>query len=182
MVEEEDVHNTHQEVPVRRRQGYRMFSEEERAALKEKFFEVFARTCNISAACREIGIDRGLIRYWKEHDTEFLVKFNDANADATDRLLAEAIRRATEGDPEYVVSMGKLVMGPDGRPLTNLKRSDRLLEVLLKARLPEFRDRQTDVNVNVNIDQARESLMNKLAALPEPAIETTVTEVRDEDA
>ncbi len=178
-MEKENVRN--EDPLVIRRQGYRMFSEEERNQLKEKFLEVFDQTCNISAACRQIGIDRSLVRYWKEHDASFMVRFTDLNADATDRLLAEAVRRATEGDDEYVVSMGKLVMGPEGNPLTTRKRSDRLLELLLKARLPEFRDKQTDVNVNVNIDQARESLMNKLAALPEPTIETTVTEIREDE-
>jgi hypothetical protein len=196
---EEDVHN--EEPMILRRQGQRLHSEEDRVHLQQQFLETFAKTSNILAACREIGIDRRLVYYWKEHDQEFMILFNQANQDATDRLYAEAWRRAVHGDDELVVSMGKIVYEEIpvldnegnqkyrddgkplmrlGKPLTNRKRSDRLLELLLKARLPEFRDKQTDVNVNVNIDQARETLMNKLAALPEPAIETTVTEIRDE--
>ena len=85
---------------------------------------------------------------WQEHDEEFSIMFKQANTDANWKLFGEAWKRATEGEIEYVVSGGKLIYGPDGNPLTIRKKSDRLLELLLKARLPEFRDK-SPVTINV---------------------------------
>lgn len=132
---------------LRRRRGQTM-TPEERAATKEAFLKVFANTANIRAACLQVGIDRSLIVEWKKTDEEFAAQFDEANEAANWLLFGEAWRRAMTGDKEYVVSLGKLVYDQDGKPLTVQKRSDRLLELMLKARMPEFRDRGTTI-VNI---------------------------------
>lgn len=134
-------------LPVNRRKGVRLTPEERKAA-QEAFLKALANTANIRAASLQAGIHPSTVTYWKEHDEAFMVRFKEANDQANWLLFGEAWRRAVQGDERYVVSLGKLVYGPDGKPLTIREKSDRLLELLLKARLPEFREKAA-VTVNV---------------------------------
>lgn len=134
-------------LPKRRRRGQTM-TLEERKATQEVFLKALSNTANIRAACLQSGISRSIVYQWQEHDEEFGMRFKQANEEANWLIFGEAWRRAMQGEKEYVVSLGKLVYGPDGQPLTVQKRSDRLLELLLKARMSEFRDKgPTIVNV-----------------------------------
>lgn len=139
-----------------RRPGQKM-TKEERLATQEKFLKVLSMTANIRAACMAAGIDRSLVYYWQEHDTEFGMKFNIANTEANDLLFAAAWERGVKGVEKPVVSMGRQVfvegVGEDGnkkmKPLMERVYSDSLLSLLLKARLPEFRDKQhIDADIN----------------------------------
>lgn len=133
-----------------RRAGQRM-SEDEKRIAKETFLKALSNTANVRAACLQAGVDSSTIYRWQEHDEEFSFKFQQANKDASWLLYGEAWQRAMRGEEEYVVSGGKLIYGPDGNPLKVNKKSDRMLELLLKARLPEFRDKhQIDLNANIN--------------------------------
>lgn len=125
-----------------RRPGQRMTAEEKRIA-KETFLKALSNTANVRAACLQANVDSSTVYRWQEHDEDFSFRFKQANQNANWILFGEAWRRAIQGDEEYVVSAGKLVYGPDGKPLINRKKSDRMLELLLKARLPEFRDKQS---------------------------------------
>ncbi len=75
---------------------------------------------------------------------EFREKVEEARALGYERVEAEALRRAMEGDEEYVVSGGKVVMIecddqgeplPQPRPLKRRRKSDRMLELILKGNL-----------------------------------------------
>lgn len=75
---------------------------------------------------------------------EFREKVEEARALGYERIEAEALRRAMEGDEEYVVSGGKVVMIecddrgellPQPRPLKRRRKSDRMLELILKGNL-----------------------------------------------
>ncbi len=125
---------------TKRKSGAKMTAKE-RAAAKKQFLEAMQRTANVTAACQQAGISRAIVYQWKEHDLEFGVLFEEANKQANDVLFAEGWRRALYGDEEYVISGGKVVLGPDGKPLKKRVRSDTLLALYLKARLPEFREK-----------------------------------------
>jgi len=134
-------------LPKRRRQGQTM-THEERKEAQEAFLKALSNTANIRAACLQAGISRTIVYQWQEHDEDFGPRFKQANEDANWMIFGEAWRRAMQGEKEYVVSLGKLVYGPDGQPLTVQKKSDRLLELMLKARISEFREKgPTIVNV-----------------------------------
>lgn len=148
-----------------RRHGQRMTAEE-RKQVQRKFLDAFGRTANITAACMQAGISRQTVYVWQEHYTEFGLEFQEANKRANDVLFGEAWRRATQGDESYVVSAGKLVYGPDGKPLMERKRSDRLLELLLKARMPEFRDKQQVEVSGPGGGPIQHQLVHALAQLP----------------
>lgn len=117
-------------------------TKEERKVAQDRFIKAMENTANVRAACMQAGIHPSTIYQWAEHDTEFGIRFREANTAANWVLFGEAWRRALQGEEEYVVSNGKLVYGPDGKPLTKRVKSDRMLELLLKARLPEFREKQ----------------------------------------
>jgi len=151
---------------------------DERKAAQDLFIKAMENTANVRAACMQAGISHTMIYQWAEHDLEFSVRFKEANTQANWLLFGEAWRRAMTGEEEYVISMGKIVYKPDsilsdgtvlkGTPLTIRKKSDKLLELLLKARLPEFRDKQSlEVTGNIDVTGAKDRLLAKLAALPD---------------
>src|SRR6185312_16731483 len=95
------------------------------------------------AACMQAGISHTTVYQWQEHDTEFGIRFQEANKNANWLLFGEAWRRALQGEERYYISRGEVVLMPDGKtPATYREKSDRILELLLKARLPEFREKQ----------------------------------------
>ncbi len=136
-----------------RRRGQRMTAEEKRVA-KETFLQAFSMTANVRAACLKAGIDRSQVYRWQEHDQEFSMKFNIAEQEANDLIRAELHRRAIQGYERPRVSCGKIVYDDNGEILKERVYSDNLLGLLAKARLPEFREKESADTVqvdNVNI-------------------------------
>ena len=84
---------------------------------------------------------------WRDADDQFRADWDDAVESATDRLEAEARRRAFEGVRKYVVSRGMIVQSPEGGPLEIHEYSDTLMVRLLQAHRPAFRER-TDINLS----------------------------------
>lgn len=123
---------------------------------RERFLQHLALSSNVSESSRVAGIDRTTAYDWRSTDEVFKAAWEDALEQATDILEAEARRRAVEGEEEYVVSGGRVVMHPEtGQPLTQRKRSDALTVLLLKAHRPDrFKDRaavETSGKVVINI-------------------------------
>jgi hypothetical protein len=146
-----------------RRRGQRLTAEEKQET-KEKFLKALSNTANVRVACMQAGVDHSTVYRWQEMDENFGFRFREANKDANWILFGEAWQRAMKGEEEYVVSGGKLIYGPDGKPLTQRKKSDRMLELLLKARLPEFRDKQqVEMSGSIDINGAKEHLLVKLS-------------------
>lgn len=143
----EDI-NTSTSTRAMRRPGQRLTSEEKRKA-QDKFLKTFANTANLRAAAMQAGVDRKTIYTWLEKDEQFSFKYHQAEAEANDAIRGEIWRRAIQGVEEPVVSVGKLVYVEDEKekgkmkPLTVRKYSDNLLALLAKARMPEFRDKQS---------------------------------------
>lgn len=142
--------NTYTSHTQKRRQGQRL-TKEQRAAAQEKFLKSFSMTANVRAACMQAGIERSLVYYWQEHDPSFSLRFNVAEQEANDVIRAELFRRAVQGYEKPVTSVGKAVYDKDGKLLTERVYSDNLLSLLARARMPEFRDKQSvDLNANIN--------------------------------
>ena len=80
------------------------------------FLGVLEKTCNVSAAAREAGISRRAAYDWRDADQEFAADWKDAEEAAADRLEQVAFERAEAG------------------------QSDRMLEILLKAHRPKYRE------------------------------------------
>ena len=59
---------------------------------REKFIKILGTTCNITVACREIGITRNTAYDHREKNAEFAAAWDNALEEAVDLLEAEARR------------------------------------------------------------------------------------------
>ena len=104
--------------------------------LKRGFLEEYRQCGNITLAAEVAGIDRRTHYRWSEADPDYCEAFESATEEATDRLEAEARRRAVEG-------VQKPVGWYKGEPGGYVREySDTLLIFLLKGAAPDkYRDR-----------------------------------------
>lgn len=106
-------------------------SPEVRALALERLAQGFSVTAAASAA----NITRQTLAKWRRNDPAFDAACVAAIEEGTDRLEDAAIVRATEGTPVPVFYKGQIV----GH---TVQVSDRLMELMLKARRPDkFRER-----------------------------------------
>jgi hypothetical protein len=97
------------------------------------FLEQLRLTANVSEAAKTAKIGRVTAYDHRNRDPEFRAKWDEACETAIDSLEREAWRRAIEGYEEPVFYQGNQVS-------TIRKFSDRLLEILLRAKRPsEYR-------------------------------------------
>ncbi|HZU01552.1 MAG TPA: hypothetical protein VFA10_17925 [Ktedonobacteraceae bacterium] len=168
-----------------RRKGKRL-TKKEREQAQDTFLQAYAMNGNIMLSCKRANIDRSTFYQWCEHDQEFSILYHEAEKDFADFALAEFRKRAMEGYEKPVISMGRVVFeqipltNPDGTPKLDSKGkqmvkygkpmmervvSDTLLAMLIKRHFPEYRDKQPDINVNVDVNGARDSLLSKMGNL-----------------
>lgn len=102
-----------------------------------RFFEIYAATGSVRRAAIAAGTDPNAMYQRRKRYPEFAARWAEAEAAAIALFEDEAIRRAVEGHPELIVSMGKVVTGEDGKPLYARKYSDSLLKQLLARFDPE---------------------------------------------
>lgn len=103
---------------------------------KHRFLEVLAACGSVTMACQAIGCTRATSYNHRAADEHFAGRWAEAEAVAADRLEEEARRRAIEGTLRPAVSGGKVVVDAEGKPVMLREYSDRLLELLLRARKP----------------------------------------------
>ncbi len=138
-------------------------------ARQDAFLEEYKLCATITHAAKIALISRRRHYKWLESDPEYAKAFEEAEIAATDSLVAEARRRATQGVEESVYYQGEVVG-------TIRKYSDTLLIFLLKGALPEvYRERYEisggDKPLRVKSDPGREALtdetLRKLIAVGE---------------
>lgn len=110
--------------------------------LKEPFLAAMRQRLFITQACESVGIARSTIYEWRDHDPEFKRAMEEIDARTIDLLRSEAFRRGVVGVDEPIFHMGKQVA-------TTKKYSDYLLDRMLRAKDPAFRD-SSKIDVNVN--------------------------------
>lgn len=113
-----------------------------RRDLQALFLERFCGHGILTRACREAGVTRETIRQWEEHDETFGFRYVEAKEQVNDLYRDEARRRALDGVETHIVSQGKLVRDDEGKPLVEHKYSDTMLQFIMKARMPEYREKQ----------------------------------------
>lgn len=110
--------------------------------LKEPFLEALSRNMFVTQAAQSAGISRRTVYTWREKDAEFAKKMDSVDLDNTDKLKSEAVRRAVLGYEVPIYFDGKQVG-------SRKEYSDRLLEMLLKARDSSFKDFQRPAQINI---------------------------------
>ena len=101
------------------------------------FLARLAETGNVSDAARWAAVSRSSAYALRLAEEEFALQWAEAQGQAIDALEMEARRRAVDGVEQPVLYAGKPVHDDGGDPITVRHYSDRLLELLLKARRPE---------------------------------------------
>ena len=94
----------------------------------------------LTAAAESTGIPQRLVKRWQDEPV-FAEAMEEAGAVYCDVIRREIHRRAIDGWDAPVYQRGVHV-GYERR------YSDNLLQLLAKTRMPEFREKPTDVNVN----------------------------------
>lgn len=93
---------------------------------KEKFIETYKATLgNITESSQVAGIARGTYYNWLDKDKEFAMQILDSEADLNDEIRQVLINKAASGDMTAVI-------------------------FYLKNRHPDFKQINTQVNVQVN--------------------------------
>jgi hypothetical protein len=141
------------------------------------FLDGLAHGLSVTGAASAAGVGRRSVYDWRAADPTFAQAWDLAIESGTDLLEDVAWKRAVTGSAEPVVSMGRIVLGKDGEPLTVHKTSDNILALLLKARRREkFSDKvQQDVKleaVTMALDgrTARDIITERLEQLAERAV------------
>lgn len=139
-------------------------SPEERTRKQTRFLARYRASGNVMHACTYAGIHRSTFYEWRDHDAAFKARLAEVEPDVDDTLEAAAFERAVKGVPSFVVSQGKLVYGPNKKPLIERKYSDTLLVTLMKARMPEkYKDRsQIEHSGAIDVSGAKEQLLERL--------------------
>lgn len=137
-------------------------------AKRRKFLDALSETGDVSAAAKVAGLARGEALRLREEDETFRTEWDDAHESAVDALEAEARRRALEGDEEDIYYRGEVVG-------TKIRKSDGMLEFLLKAYRPEkfasktaskaAHDRTGVVAAPFKSGEAREELARRIASI-----------------
>jgi hypothetical protein len=112
-----------------------------RTAAKRAFLANMADFGNHTLASNAAGVNRDTAYRWLKEDPEFAQAYEDANESATEKLEAEAWRRAVNGNEYIRRSYWKgQVVGED----VKREYSDVLMLALLKARAPHrYREQLT---------------------------------------
>lgn len=134
---------------------------------RERFLSALAEGLSVTGACHAASLPRRTAYDWRDADAEFGAAWDAAIEQGTDILEDEARRRAYVGTDTPVTYQGEITA-------TYKEYSDRLLELLLKARRPHvYRERQSvehsgAVGVNVAVTHMgvlTDAQLDALAAL-----------------
>jgi len=131
-------------------------TEKAKKARQDAFLAEYKLCATITHAAEIALIARQRHYKWLDNDPAYAKRFEEAKTAATDSLVAEARRRATQGVEESVYYQGEVVG-------TIRKYSDTLLIFLLKGALPEvYRERYEisggDKAIRIKSDPGREKL------------------------
>jgi hypothetical protein len=139
-----------------------------------KFLDALGHGLSATGAANVAGGSRRSFYNWRTADPEFAKAWDLAVESGTDILEDEAWRRAVKGNVEPVVSLGKIVYGKNGEPLTVTKTSDTIMALLLKGRRREkFSEKvsqEIKLDATVATDDkraARDIVTERLAQLSE---------------
>lgn len=154
----------------------RSVGESEAPLWAKGFLAALRETGIVRRACKAADVARSTVYAHRTQSAEFSASWTEALEDAADKVEAEALRRAVEGDRMPVLHNGRPVFvwfdadgeivpeGTEGahrKALMRTSRSDVLLIFTLKALRPErFRDR-----FDVRTTQAEQELDEEIIRL-----------------
>lgn len=125
---------------------------------KDAFLDFLGQSTNVTQSCGLSALDRNHAYDLRDRDEDFRIAWDRAIEQGTEAMIDEATRRATKGVDDDVYGRDAdgnyIIIGKKN------KRSDRLLEFLLKARKQEmFRPsadltHHGDIDMNVGVNKS----------------------------
>ena len=134
---------------------------DETRALQKRVLEEFVRCGALGPACLAASVTYYGHFYWLRNDEDYYAAFAEARELVSDKMEAEAYRRAVDGIDRVVYSQGKVVG-------SQREYSDNLLTLLLKANRPEkYKERVsvTEESVDAEIARLREENARRQQAI-----------------
>lgn len=147
------------------KQGHHL-TPEARVIKMNLFLEEFAKRGIIADALQAAGMSSTGLKRWKEQYPKFMEAYEEAHIAAQSVLENEAFNRAVVGWEEPVYQGGELVG-------TIKRKSDRILEVMLKAKVEGY---------NPKLEVSGEVRSNRIDALPADAVESLLRIVEAAEA
>lgn len=128
--------------------------------IRQEFIAALEQFGAVLTACDWVGMAQSTLYKRRKEDPTLAAEMDAALERYRLSIVAEVRRRAVEGWVEPVYQQGQLVG-------TKRVFSDKMLELLAKAKIPEFKPQVdvTSTNVNVNADGAAPEVAARLAAL-----------------
>lgn len=123
--------------------GARKLVEVRPEILKKRFLELYMEVGIIRKTCDIIGMVPRTVHHWKVNDPDFKAALEEAEKVILMMVQDEAIRRAYHGVERPVYQGGKLVGFVK-------EYSDSLLQFIIKAKDPRYRDRVTNEHVGAD--------------------------------
>ena len=105
------------------------------------FLEAFKEFGNVTATAKIMHLSRKTLYEWRKNHEEFRLAWEEADAEVTDSLLQEGIRRARDGFLKPVFQSGERVG-------EIREYSDSLLKYMLQVRMPELRPNRQSLEVS----------------------------------
>lgn len=177
------------------RKGKGPMNTQQRKEAKACFVASLCKDPNVSLACDNAGISREIAYKWREKDAKFAKAWDDAVERARDVGRSSIYQRAVHGWLEPAISLKQVVYNytpildengnqkfdAQGRPLMNRadvvmirKYSDALSIAWAKANLPEYKDKQPEINIYNELNAMAINAKNDLLA-------SLGSEVKNED-
>lgn len=148
---------------------------------KRAFLAAYADIGTITHAAAAAGIHRNTVSEWCEADPAFADAFEEAKAAFADLLEREARRRAVDGVEEYVLHHGKVVRDPEtGEYLKRRTYSDRLMELMLKAKRPDEYKERTSTELS-GPGGAPLSVNSRIAGMSDEDLDSLLDELEELD-
>ena len=155
-----------------------------------QWLAVYAKTGNMSTASSSSHVPRSYIKQLARKSPVFMRRLSSCKEQAHDGLVSEAYRRAVSGVDEPV--FGRQADGSTGQIGTIRKYSDRLLEKLLMASMPDkfasisgrVNDSHTHVkgNLTINVTETLEKARERLQAIDGEPIPSTTEADKEQGA
>lgn len=109
--------------------------------MQERFLTLIANGHTIKSACEDLDIARSTIFKWRREEESFDAAYLTAQEEWQDTIRAEIYRRGVRGVRRTKLQGGRLII--------EREYSDRMLELLAKGNLPEYRSTdQPQINIH----------------------------------
>lgn len=131
-------------------------------SLKKEFLDRYLARNNITAICDAMQIKRMNVYKWRERDEEFAQEWDDTAARWENNARESIYNRGIIGWDEPLISQGKVVRDEFGGVMYVKRHSDILATLYAKAYLPEYKEKNNNIEIHTQIAAVAETAKTEL--------------------